>query len=557
MTGILPSNWDALGYARIFDRTAIPSSPGGIGAAAATSPRNDKASAEALAERFKARGYDTYIDSDNVWIRDPGKVKDGGLPAPFTPPTWLDATTYSDPVNYEAVRLNAASSYGAYDPSNEDAVALLDRVAAFQAEPTQARGAYKLAVATALHRAQGFEAFLRDVVAEAFFKAFPDGRIGLIRMPYAYESRQGAVRGAYVAAQYGLDAVKDDVDLGVMGKWTMIAPSEALRIGLDLATAAMYPAVSYFHAFRPGLAFIFVPGDTIQQEFTAFPSDWLALYGSRADFSHGTNRGSGISGAGSSDAIGVHRRYLQEPKVSVAQICAWVEWIAECCGDHVRWGTDLTSHLEGGIVDFVTAYEHALTVDRLLRKAVTANVASQSALRKGATFEIGDILEELARLWRNNPQAEVFKPLFNPSIGPALLDQALAGAPQPWRGLLLDGAKAVYEDLRATIEQSIVVPVKKTSNGVMVLNRQLNTEALESLDVFTANVLRALRNTHHGYLTRRDGQARPSRYLGLVTGALPDTFTYIGVLAGLAYLANPVGLVGRAAYPLETYEKAL
>ena len=52
----------------------------GIGAATATSPTNDKASAEGLAERFKERGYQVYKDSDNVWIRDPGKVKNGGLP---------------------------------------------------------------------------------------------------------------------------------------------------------------------------------------------------------------------------------------------------------------------------------------------------------------------------------------------------------------------------------------------------------------------------------------------------------------------------------------------
>lgn len=556
MTGsVLASNWDALGYARIFDRAAVQSPPAGIGAATATSPRNDKASAEGLAGRFKERGYHTYIDSENVWIRDPGKVKDGGLPAPYTAPTWLDAASYRDPANYEEVRLNAASDYGTYSATENGARELQSRINVFRDAPTTAHGAYNLAVATILHRAAGFEDFLRDWIAKAFFGSFPKGRIGIIRMPYIYERRQGAVRGAYVTAQYGLAALNDEISLGAMGKWSTLAPSETLRVGLDLATSAMYPAISFFHTFRPGLALIFVPGEQIDQVFPDFPTDWLALFGSRTDFSQGMNRASAKSGAGSSHPIAVHRRFLQEPQVTTHEVCAWVDWIVGRCGEHVRWSTDPTSHLSpDGIVDFVTAFEHALTVDRLLRKAVTANVATQSALRKGATFEVVDILEELTRLWRD-PHEDFFKPMFNPASGPARFRQAFADAPQPWRDLLIDGADAVYAGLRSTVEQSIIVPDKKTLTGVMVRNRQLNAENPESFDDFTANVVRALRNTHHGYLTRRDTTgARPSRYLGLVTGALPDSFTYIGVLAGLAYLADPRGLVGRLAYPLEHYE---
>jgi hypothetical protein len=55
-------------------------------------------------------------------------------------------------------------------------------------------------------------------------------------------------------------------------------------------------------------------------------------------------------------------------------------------------------------------------------------------------------------------------------------------------------------------------------------------------------------------MTSGDKQSRPSRYLALVTGALPDTMTYIGVLSGLALLGNSTEMIGRTSYSKAAYD---
>jgi hypothetical protein len=134
------------------------------------------------------------------------------------------------------------------------------------------------------------------------------------------------------------------------------------------------------------------------------------------------------------------------------------------------------------------------------------------------------------------------------------LSAALSTAPEPIRTMLLDGANSVYDALRTTIVNSVFVAAKRTlAGGVLVRDKSLTSEREETPDEFTANVVRALRNTHHGYMTAGDRQNRPSRYLALVTGALPDTMTYIGVLTGLALLADPTVMIGRPSYPRAAY----
>jgi len=194
-------------------------------------------------------------------------------------------------------------------------------------------------------------------------------------------------------------------------------------------------------------------------------------------------------------------------------------------------------------------------MDRLLRKSISAQVSWEVAVRKYATFEVADIIDELAQYWAGSQPTERFKALFNPTEGLARFTSALVTAPNSIRSILLNGAASVYDDLRTTILDSVFVAAKRTSaGGVLVRDRTLSVEREEDKDTFTANVVRALRNTHHGYMTAGDKQSRPSRYLVLVTGAVPDTMTYIGVLSGLALLGNSMEMIGRPPYPKAAYD---
>ena len=66
--------------------------------------------------------------------------------------------------------------------------------------------------------------------------------------------------------------------------------------------------------------------------------------------------------------------------------------------------------------------------------------------------------------------------------------------------------------------------------------------------------MRALRNTHHGYLTRGDLRNRPSRYLSITTGNTPNSLSALPGYWALALLGNPSSFIGLPMLPIGEYE---
>ena len=134
---------------------------------------------------------------------------------------------------------------------------------------------------------------------------------------------------------------------------------------------------------------------------------------------------------------------------------------------------------------------------------------------------IRDSIETLRRQWVPPPteqKTDCFKRLHHPENGHALLAKALDFAPAPFGAYFSALLTSLYAELETTIRRSVWVPSKASAQGVLVKNAALQAETLKSWPDFTAEVMRALRNAHHGYLTSEDAkQARPSRYLSLVT----------------------------------------
>src|SRR5207249_4885039 len=144
------------------------------------------------------------------------------------------------------------------------------------------------------------------------------------------------------------------------------------------------------------------------------------------------------------------------------------------------------------------------------------------------------------------------KTLFHPADGLALLSRVLDKAPPPFGNYFGGVAEGLYRHLKDTVIGSVYVPTKLTpTGGVLVKNRNGTAEIEETAEEFTANVIRVLRNTHHGYFTALDKNSRrPSRYLALVSGETPETLSYLGVLFALAMLADPEAMIGWRPMPV-------
>ncbi len=544
---VVLSSWADLGYGKVGPRNA-------------GNPQ-ETVSARLIATTFAQRvNFEMKDDTSGVWIRDPGRVKTLTVPDAARIEAVIDAAQSTLPASYSAAAALAASPYPQVPTSPPPSLAMLrEKCGNFEANPRSAKGTYDLVYAVSSCSINELSDFLRNDVSHTFFQAFPVGRIVLLSTSYEYERRQGALRGGYTLSQYdiaGLGQVPDPNWLKALSDWQLFTLYIQLRSALDLGILALFPVLPYFSASRPGLTVIFVPGELIEQTQPDFPSSWLDIYRSRWDFAREPTAAPNVTAAGLTQPYTVQRRFLQAGGYAPDDVVDWLRWLIARFNELIMSSTDPTSFKpRDGVVDFVTCFEHGLSMDRLLRKSVSAQVSQEVAVRKYATFEVADIIDELAQYWAGSQQTERFKVLFNPTEGLARFTSALATAPNPIRSILLNGAASVYDDLRTTILDSVFVAAKRTSSGgVLVRDKTLSVEREEDKDTFTANVVRALRNTHHGYMTSGDKQSRPSRYLALVTGALPDTMTYIGVLSGLALLGNSTEMIGRPPYSKAAYD---
>jgi len=215
--------------------------------------------------------------------------------------------------------------------------------------------------------------------------------------------------------------------------------------------------------------------------------------------------------------------------------------------------TDPCNFITDGSIDFVWAFEHLLTTDRALRLAMSALAASSSFQRISHSFETADLFAEVAHVWNpTTDPADFMKGLFNPTSGQRRIDSSLSGAPSPIRDVV--AAASTYDDLRKTVLDSIWFGPDRKADHVLVRNRSLTGVNKEKPEDFVANVMRTLRNAHHGYFTKSDPGKRPSRYLAPITGNTPDSLSSLPLIWWLALLASPRQFVGWSPLPMRTFD---
>jgi len=204
-------------------------------------------------------------------------------------------------------------------------------------------------------------------------------------------------------------------------------------------------------------------------------------------------------------------------------------------------------------VDPVFAFEHLVTMDRLMRKTLLAMSLDDAPAGNLMVFEIAELYDGLSERFGNcKPnsaiqfqKAEFFKTLFDTQEGPSLITPPFADLPSPFDRYFSNLASDVYQKIEQTVLDSIWVRSKVTPNGILVRDQELSKEETMPVSNFVGEVMRAYRNAHHGYFSAdRVSRNRPSRFLFLVDGNLPVEISALPVLWWLAYLANPEAMVG-------------
>jgi hypothetical protein len=549
---LVTATWEDLGY-----RLLGPSTPGN---------RDESEMARSISTVIgNMARYQSAEAGSDVWIREHSRQKGHRIPecmkiamacSSNDLPT-LDMRFLDDLVK---------SGYrGAHQNIPMDVTQRRDKVNAFEKLPGTARSAYGLSLAFGSCPHGLLRDFIRDDLIPAFFRTYPGGRALFISLNYEFESRNAVLRGGYAFMQLGKTALAL-TKLDALTDWQPLSTLVQPRNILDLGAFAFFPTVQWMPLYRPGLIALLIPDARIEHSPPDFPAGWLDIARSHWDFGREdlgqasvfSVRVSGITGS-----YAALRRYLHDPGWSVSTIEILVRWLVERYNLLAFHQTDPTEYLTRNpitparaVVDFIACFEHALTLDRVVRKAISCIASEETATRKAAAMEIADIIEAQKEYWTNvKLDSNWFKTLFHPTNGAALLKSIVQKLPTPFSDYLVGVIENLYVHLESTVIASMYVKGKiAASGGILVKNRDNTAEIEESQPDFTANVVRALRNAHHGYFTELDRSRRPSRYLALVTGDLPETLSYLGVLFAIGLLADPEALIGWRTMPVGAFD---
>jgi hypothetical protein len=255
-----------------------------------------------------------------------------------------------------------------------------------------------------------------------------------------------------------------------------------------------------------------------------------------------------------------HRAANQPPphtlNLTPEQQVEFLRWYVDMVNKYLFELTDLANFTEenvpGQAIDPIGAFEHYLTINRLLRRTLGAMASDNAAGAKGTVFEVADLFDTISTRFAGTGATVMFKQLFNTAKGPDLLRNQFKKAPDPVGSYLCEFTRNLYGSLESAVLRSVWLKSKVQGTNVLVRNKQLTAEVPETVSDFVGNLMRAYRNGHHGYFSSKE-EPRPSRYLFLVDGTIPDALASLPSLWFLAYLIDP-GIVGWRRLGLGIYQ---
>ncbi len=547
MSLITVSSWANLGFRKMGQ---LPPATGELAAAAG---------ARVLQQ---AIGYEIV---DNNWVRRTGRKKGSSVPPAIRIVDTINAGETISDNRFAYIEDFFQKGYAKHNKFRVKNETLKEIMSKADSQPTAWQRAYEVGVALSAADVSQLRPLLKDYIIPWFFKCYKNGKILVLSYNYEYEQVTSSMRGFYAAAQAPITDFSgaDFKGFQTLKHWHASHVYLVGRNLIDILNYLMYPQIAGYQAGPLGLTFLLLFDQAEQFHAGPFPQDWLAIPRSHAGFAEEDRDHSEVLTNPNSQARAqaVHKRYLHKQNFSAAEQLEFVQWFVNVFNRYYYELTDIANFTEDGktdsAIDPISALEHYITIDRLIRKTLAVVSTNEPLHTKGLVFEVADLYDSLSERWGHTAKksTQFFKDLFKVKQAATNLKQILAVVP----GTVGSYVRTLVDTLYLELEEKTVKSVWRSKNisvtppGILVPSKKGGSPKLETHEEFVANLMRAYRNGHHGYFSSADEAKRPSRYLSLVDGNVPDSITSLPSLWLLAYLANP-SFVGWHYLDINAYE---
>lgn len=490
-------------------------------------------------------GYEREAAGGDIWIRYEGRRT--GFPRPYA--RILTVCRRPTDGTWDSTWVQNADPY--YDRFGQEAdLIACTRLVSEAANKSHHAFLYSLDTAFMLCRRADRAAFLEQAFLPAYFQRFPNGRIIVIGTNSEFERRLSPLRIGNFLQVNGIQALRDLNNHGIRSPQTAAGIHNSEAVALDTALSALLgnlmPLRTHIVGGRLGLRLIYLFGNSDPPAIDRgpFPRDEVELYGSHVFY-----RGDDFTGMDSPSTgwIGRFRNTQYPGDDSMEELVAV---LIERFNLHIENRLEVCNYVDGETVDFIECFEKYLSIDRILHECLMIATATNPATARLMTVAVLDKFQELCRFPGVARERQFHYMCTRPFLQDVLLP-AFSTMPATWRDHFRAQAEALYDDLYRCIRSDRCVwpHYLVQSSGVRVYREWDGHQFVDrptpmSDDDFVGEYVRAVRNTHHGYVSDGDRRRRFACFGSLTTASLPDSFTQLPLLILLAEIVAPERLSG-------------
>lgn len=386
--------------------------------------------------------------------------------------------------------------------------------------------------------------FLQDFYFPWFFSKYPEGKILALRQDSSYEQRITILRWGNLLTIY------DDAEIEGLKK----VEFNGIKSMADLHHAGMVNIEPYLFSlanmFFPykcpiikgpfGCIFVLFTNEQEIIEKGAYPRTREELHllqglmkGDSPDFSLPASAEQGWLG-----------RYIPDRCYNASELVSFFKDVIPKLNRSLRLRLDITNYRNAKEeIDFIGAFERFYTLDRIMLEINSCQCATNGYHARSAVFSVADKFAELITI-SGVSKDETFHHFFKKQFMTNTLRPLIERLGQPFGDFFKTEAARVYNSLYDTLlsKEGLWMEHRRTATGVNIRawnrGKKMFNEKTKTFDEFVGMTVRAVRNTHHGYISTDDDR-RFATYFSLHTGKLPDIFTAIPQLIWLAVLESP------------------
>ncbi|MBE2281457.1 MAG: hypothetical protein IAE91_13785, partial [Ignavibacteriaceae bacterium] len=389
---------------------------------------------------------------------------------------------------------------------------------------------------------------LKYTFEDVFLKIYPKGKIYSIRMDGTYYTKSGLLRGQYTLRNYpdfhNNVGRENFTGFNALRKWLSVETHEYFQTLINIAEYFFFPYMCSFHvSWKLGLYFIFIPDTPHKYELGKFPQDILSFIRSEVKIADNLK-------LEEINEINIFSKH-NFPCPALDEYTDFFEWFLIKSEKFISFNFNLCNFVsedDADVIDPIFAYEYNLSLLHMLKMSLSILSSNDSYYNKSTTFLIADMLDGICSkvsigIPRNG--SEFFKRLFNRDFAVNKFNEIMTNSPLRIKEYLKSVNEDIYTQIVDTVKESVWLKYKVSGDNITVRNNTLTGDNVENVVDFTSNVIRALRNTHHGYFTRNDRRGmRPSRYLSMITGVLPSTISSLSFFWVLLLLEDRETFIG-------------